>query len=315
MLSALRLWYAPELGQIVKAESRELSPLNFEVVALEREAPAPLRVTLETPANRVRVTDPRIQVTGRVSSGAGVRRVVVTLNAVEVARLEEAPPRPVIRLNVPVTLRRGQNVLLVTAEDTTGETIQEARTVFYDAATEAREARGLLAGPGPVRAQAAPPGAGLEIALVEPRDQARVDQDGVALAGLVRSGQGVSRVLVTLNGREVGRLEEPGRPRSVALNFPLTLREGRNTIVVTATDHEGTHYQEVRAVHYERVLPLTVAIRYPEDRARLTDEVTVLAAVLTSSRGVAHVAVAVNGAEVHQQTERAPQSRWRSRCR
>ena len=117
-------------------------------------------MTLETPANRVRVIDPRIQVTGRVSSGAGVRRVVVTLNAVEVARLEEAPPRPVIRLNVPVTLRRGQNVLLVTAEDTTGETIQEARTVFYDAATEARAARGLLAGPGPVRVQAVPPAPG-----------------------------------------------------------------------------------------------------------------------------------------------------------
>ena len=37
VLYALRLWYAPELGQIVKAESRELHPLNFEVVALERE--------------------------------------------------------------------------------------------------------------------------------------------------------------------------------------------------------------------------------------------------------------------------------------
>src|SRR4029453_13669711 len=174
-------------------ESRELDPLNFEVVALEREAPTPLRVTLETPANRVRGTAPRrqgtrrargatwgrrgnrggvtapgIQVTGRVSSGAGVRRVVVTLNAVEVARLEEAPPRPVLRLNVPVTLRRGQNVLLVTAGDTTGETGQEARTVFSDPAAEARAARGLLAGPGPLRAQAPPPGPGLEIALVEP---------------------------------------------------------------------------------------------------------------------------------------------------
>ena len=68
-----------------------------------------------------------------------------------------------------------------------------------------------------------------------------MDQDGVALAGLVRSGQGVSRVLVTLNGREVGRLEEPGRPRSVPLNLPVTLREGRNTIVVTATDPEAPY--------------------------------------------------------------------------
>jgi caspase domain-containing protein len=315
----LRLWYSPAARQIVKAESRELVPMNFEVVALEREAPAALRVILDTPADRARVAEPNLLLTGRVSSGAGITRVVVTLNAVEVAQIDErAAPKAVVRLNIPIVLRRGQNVLLVTALDAAGETVQEARTVFYDPTTARAEGRGPRdrrlaaaggaggAGPGVPTAQA-PREDAIAITLAEPRDQARVDQDSIALAGLVQGREGVGRVLVTLNGREVGRVDDPGQPRSVALNLPLALREGRNTIVITATATDGTHHQEVRTVHYERPTPLALSIRYPEDRARLRDEITVLAAVLTSSRGVAHVSVAVNGTEIHQQTERAPQ--------
>jgi hypothetical protein len=39
----------------------------------------------------------------------------------------------------------------------------------------------------------------------------------------------------------------------------------------------------------------------------MTDEVSVVAAVVTSSRGVAKVSVTLNGAEVFQQNERSPQ--------
>src|SRR5262249_29664593 len=75
----------------------------------------------------------------------------------------------------------------------------------------------------------------------------------------------------------------------------------------TASDASGTHHQEVRTVHYEKPAPLTLTIRYPEDRARVTDEVTVLAAIVTGSRGVARASVTLNGIEVHQQAEREPQ--------
>ena len=44
-------------------------------------------------------------------------------------------------------------------------------------------------------------------------------------------------------------------------------------------------HQEVRTVHYEKRAPLAVDFRYPEDRLRVTDEVSVVAAVVTSSRG------------------------------
>jgi hypothetical protein len=134
-----------------------------------------------------------------------------------------------------------------------------------------------------------------------------VEQDTIALAGLIASGNGVHRVLVTLNGREMARIEEPAPVRSLPLNLLLPLREGPNTIVVTATEADGLHHQEVRTVHYERLAPLALTIRYPEDQARLTDENTVLAAILTAGRGIARVSVVLNGAEVHQQTERTPQ--------
>jgi hypothetical protein len=54
---------------------------------------------------------------------------------------------------------------------------------------------------------------------------------------------------------------------------------------ITATETDDLHHQEVRTVHYERLAPLTLTIRYPEDQALLTDENTVLAAILTAGRG------------------------------
>jgi hypothetical protein len=143
--------------------------------------------------------------------------------------------------------------------------------------------------------------------ISSPRDAARVDQESVKLAGLVASGKGVSRVVVTVNGTEVSRLEEQKPQRVLAVNLSLKLREGENILVITATEADGMVHQEVRTVHYEKRLPLTMDFRYPEDRLRVTDEVSVVAAVVTSSRGVAKVSVALNGAEVFQQDERNPQ--------
>jgi hypothetical protein len=117
----------------------------------------------------------------------------------------------------------------------------------------------------------------------------------------------VSRVLVTLNGAEVARLEEPTAPATVPVNLPLRLRDGQNALVVTATDVDGVAHQEFRAVHFERAVPLTVEIRHPEDRARVGDESSLVAAEVVSSRGVSAVSVIVNGTEVFTQTERARQ--------
>jgi len=123
----------------------------------------------------------------------------------------------------------------------------------------------------------------------------------------VSGGKGIAQVVVTLNGVELARQEEKTPQRSQAVNLPVKLREGQNTLVVTAKEGDGTIHQEVRTVHYEKRIPLAVAIRYPEDKARVTEEASVVAAVVTSSKGIAKVTVTVNGTEVHQQTERTPQ--------
>jgi hypothetical protein len=170
---------------------------------------------------------------------------------------------------------------------------EAARTTFEQAIEAARRA-------------AVPP---LRIAVAAPPDHAAVEQESIVLAGIVSGGQGIHRILVTLNGVEVRRLEpspsESGR--AVPLNLPVRLREGYNTLVVTAAEPDGTLHQEVRTVHYERPVPLTVAVRYPEDRARLTDEASVLAAVVSSSKGVARATVTLNGVQVHQHAERRNQ--------
>ncbi|MBM3221306.1 MAG: hypothetical protein FJZ38_21980, partial [Candidatus Rokubacteria bacterium] len=61
--------------------------------------------------------------------------MAVSVNGVEAARRDE-PAAPVeVALEIPVTLRPGRNVVIVSATDTGGQTQQEARTVFFDPAT------------------------------------------------------------------------------------------------------------------------------------------------------------------------------------
>jgi hypothetical protein len=152
----------------------------------------------------------------------------------------------------------------------------------------------------------APAGPRLAVSLSSPTDQARVDRDSVPLAGLVTSGRGVSRVVVTVNGAEVARVDEESPRPAVSLNTSLKLREGANLIVVAATDADGVIRQDVRTVHYDRAASLEIRVRHPADGARLTEAETVVAAVVTSGRGVGSVTVTLNGAEVARQAEPTP---------
>jgi len=139
--------------------------------------------------------------------------------------------------------------------------------------------------------------------LSSPGDQARVDRESVPLAGVVTGGRGVSRVVVSVNGDEVARVDEKAPKPAVSLNASLKLREGPNLVVVEAMDANGAIRQDVRTVYYEKASPLEISVRYPADGTRMTDEQTVVTAVVTSSRGVATVTVTNNGTEVQRQAE------------
>ncbi|MCX5734369.1 MAG: caspase family protein [candidate division NC10 bacterium] len=320
----LKVWYSPEARQLVRIEASGGAPyynmslnpssLAFQIVALDRPAPASLQVALVEPKDQAHSATDILALTGKATGGKGVARVTVTLNGQEVARQEEkGAAKNEIPLSVSLRLQEGKNVLLVTATDPEGTTRQEARTLFYDKPAPVPPPP-VVATPAPptppapvIVAPAPPPPPPFQLTLTTPLDQARVERESVTLAGLVAGGKGVSRVVVTLNGAEVAKLEERTPQRALPVNLALKLQEGQNTLVVTATEPDGAMHQEVRTVHYEKREPLAVAVRYPAEQTRLQEETIVLAAVVTSSKGVAKVSVTVNGVEVHQQTERTPQ--------
>jgi hypothetical protein len=168
--------------------------------------------------------------------------------------------------------------------------------------------------PAPPAVAALPPPAAplpapaFRITISAPANQARVPEETVTFAALVHGGAGgVRQVLVTANGVELWRQENRTQQPSVAVNLPVKLAEGQNTLVVTAAEADGTMHQEMRTVHHERLVPLTVDVRYPEDRSRVTDEASVVAAVARSSKGINRITVTLNGVQVHQQEERSPQ--------
>ena len=304
----LVLWYAPETRQFVKAEGAGLRDVDFQLVAAESGTPAPLQILLNDPKDQAHVTTAETVVGGKVTAGAGVARLSATVNGAEVVSRAERSPPAELALNFAVPLREGKNVLLVTVTDTRGQSKQEARVIFRDRAAAATPVAPSPApatpAPAPAPAPAAP--ASLQVTISSPRDQARVDQESIALAGIASSGKGVRRVLVMLNGVEISRLEEKAAVRSFPVNLPLKLRDGQNTIAVSATDVDGTTQQEVRSVFFDRVVPLTVLFRHPEDGARLSDQASLVAAEITSGKGVASVNVLLNGTEVFKQADRQP---------
>ncbi len=314
---SVEMWYAPEARQIVKAEGAGLRGLDFQLVAADQSAPAALQVILDDPKDQVHTSSAETMVGGKATAGAGVARVLATLNGAEIlARAERSPPQEVA-LSFSVPLREGKNVLLVTVTDTKGQTKQEARVIFRDRPTGPPVATGprptspapapVTPAPPPVAPAPKPaPASPLQVAISSPRDQARVDQESIALAGLASSGKGVRRVLVTLNGVEVSRLEERAPLQTMPVNLPLKLQDGQNTIVVTATDADGATQQDVRAVFFDRAVPFTVQFRHPENGARLSDQSSLVAAEVSSGKGVAAVNVLLNGAEVFKEVERPP---------
>jgi hypothetical protein len=153
----------------------------------------------------------------------------------------------------------------------------------------------------------APAGSAFRIVISTPTNHARVDQETVTFAGLVHGGTGVRQVLVSANGVELWRQDNRSQQPAMALNLPVKLTEGQNTLVVTAAEIDGSMHQEMRTVFLEKPVPLAVDVRSPEDRSRVTDEASVVAAVARSSKGISRITVALNGSEVHRQDERSPQ--------
>ena len=151
------------------------------------------------------------------------------------------------------------------------------------------------------------PASAFRITISTPTNQARVEQETVTFAAVVYGGTGVRQVLVTANGVELWRQDNRTQQPSMAVNLPVKLAEGQNTLVVTAAETDGTMHQEMRTIHHEKLMPLAVDVRYPEDRSRVTDEASVVAAVARSSKGISRITVTLNGTEVHQQEERSPQ--------
>jgi uncharacterized caspase-like protein len=298
-------WYAPEVRLIVKMEAVNQQGLNAETVTVGRKVPAPLQIVLDEPKDQARPTTQDITAVGAVRSGRGISRVTASLNGAGVfARDEHNTPVPEMTLTFPVTLRPGKNLLVVTAIDADGNTRQEARVLFRDSAPGTPPVV-----PTPHPPTTAPPAATstqFQIVVSSPRDQLQVDQESIALAGMVSGGKGVRRVLITLNGAEAARLEDRTLQQTVALNQLLKLREGQNTLVITATDADGVSQQEVRTVQYNRLVPLTIRFRHPEDRSTVGDSAALVAAEVTSGKGVAAVSVILNGAEVFKEVERKP---------
>jgi hypothetical protein len=93
----------------------------------------------------------------------------------------------------------------------------------------------------------------------------------------------------------------------VAARITLTLHADQTLRGAYAMpfDARDRRFELRRAAPVEGPSPLAIAFRYVPDQSRVKDAASVVAAVVTSSRGVASVRVTLNGAEVHQQREAA----------
>ncbi len=338
----MTFWYAPEARQWVKGEAdQDCTPPLKNWTVFDVPVQEPIVATVQSPVNEERVTGDSTRVSARIRAKTSVSDVRISVNGVEV--FAGQPQTRDYAAQQSVRLKDGKNVILLTATEKGGQKIQAARVVYADKAVAsvtpepkpapppvvatpepkpAPPPPAVVAAPKPapppvvatpepkptpppVVASVPPPP--LAVRLASPSDKSKVEHETIALAGLATGGRGISRVVVTVNGLEVLKQDEKTPARAVPLNLPLKLREGANTLVVSVTDADGAIEQEIRSVAYERPVPFTISFRYPEDRAKVSDDASLVAAIVESSRGVSGAKIVVNGQEIHAQTERAPQ--------
>ena len=325
-----RLWYAPEIRQLVKGESvnRRADALTFEVVSLDVAQLAPLQVRLDEPTDTDHLINPLTVLKGHITAGRGIARLTVSIDGfIALDQTGTGVLRKELALEAPLTLRPGRNVILVTVKDGDGETVYGHRTLTLASVAPATIPSSIVpptaVPPSAIPPPAASPTVGSADSLARPpsprrlpvlrvdspSDKVRVDSDRIVVAGVASGSIGVSEVRVMVNAVEAARLAPPSLPRSVPIHAEVPLREGQNLIAIAARWGDGSIQQEVRTVVYERRAPLTLEIRYPSERQRVTQETTVVAALASSSKGIRRVSVQVNGVLVHEQVERgAPTS-------
>jgi uncharacterized caspase-like protein len=103
----------------------------------------------------------------------------------------------------------------------------------------------------------------LIVAFRSPIDQAWVGDAANVVAAIVTGGKGVARVNVTLNGAPVHEQNESATPRSLVVSVPVTLREGPNVVVVTASGPDGAVKQEARTIFYDRAMVAAPSVPTP----------------------------------------------------
>lgn len=162
----------------------------------------------------------------------------------------------------------------------------------------------------------------LQVVVHEPADQTRATTDRTTVVGRVTGS--VTGVVVSVNGKPVSPPEPRGAAKdTVAVNVPITLTEGRNVVLVTATDTSGKTRQEGRVVFFERprtaattatgsapaakapagaplstVPPVQIQLARPANQARFEFDSIGLAGYISGGKGLRRVGVALNGQEV-----------------
>jgi hypothetical protein len=151
---------------------------------------AEIAISFSYPADSARILDETITVAGLVSAARPVRRVELVVNgrAVPVSRDVRVQQADVQShpFNAQVELRAGENVIVVTAIDTSGNAAQAARTVFREGAQPAPGATTTL-------------GAGERWAVVIGIDQYR-DPSIAALRYASADAEAVFQFLTTRGG-------------------------------------------------------------------------------------------------------------------
>ncbi|MEL6865680.1 MAG: hypothetical protein AAFP19_14730, partial [Bacteroidota bacterium] len=254
-------------------DGRDEAQVNVTYKAPVVEEPRPPVVRITAPSNNSTTQNPDTELIARISNVSDKRDIQVSLNGQSISNFSFSSSSG--QLTLDLRLREGANTIKVSASNEDGKDDASVRVTYRPAVVPQ------------------PP----TVSISAPRNNSTTQKAEVDLKAKITNITDKRAIRVSLNGKSVSRFSFSSNGN---LTAALTLKEGVNTIKVSASNDDGKDEDAVRVTYRPAVSPKppTVNISAPRNNSTTQKAEVDLKAKITNITDKRAIRVSLNGKSV-----------------